>query len=399
MRADVWPVQLGSTLEETFSPAAEAPPGFASLTPLVRALLGALNEPWQGTVLVHDASAEPIAALRFEAGWIVTGHVSGAEILSEAIAALCARTDIHVALVAHEEAEGAGPEITTGRIDALALTAAVVRAGWADACVVGAVQAIGQKAIKRRVQRDLGRYQLQPDERAAVAQLKAGAATLEELRERARVPELTLHRLVYTLWLTHAITIVPTWLRVVSHAVPRAGRRNDEPTAIMPLDGGQAETGGASRSGRAPKRHSELRAGLPNDAQPTAAPGRYHHLAPAHCSSEVVGFARPPDLAHAPPEQQNITAYAQADAYFRTAELLLGRGYPREAVFEAQKALRLCRPRPDQQAFYAWLLYQRSGAGKRVHQHVWDHLEQALRAEPQCERAHFYRALLLEQTR
>jgi hypothetical protein len=301
---------------------------------------------------------------------------------------------------------GAEPAFTAGVTDALTLTAAAIRAGLADACLAETVRAIGEKAIKHRVQRDLSRYLLQPEERAAVACLKAGAATLDELRERARVPELTLHRLVFTLWVTHAITIVPTWLRVVTDAglAPPSSsglRRNDEPTAVMPLDGRQAEPRSAAHSGRAPKRHSEQRDARPADAQPTASPGRYHHLIPAHASTEVAGLAHEPyrDRACPPAQPQASTAYAQADAHFHAAELLLGRGYPREAVFEAQKALRLCQPRPEQQAFYAWLLYQRSGAGQRVQQHVWDHLEQALQADPSCERAHFYRTLLLEQTR
>jgi hypothetical protein len=405
MRADVWPAQLGSMPESASSPAAEAPSGYASLTPLLRALLRALNECWQGGVLVHDASnSEPIAALRFEPGWLVAGQVSGAKPLPEAVLALCARADIRVTAVAHQEAQGPGP--ATEHVDALVLAATVVRAGWADTCVADAVQAIGPRAIKRRAARDLGRYQLQADERAALACLKAGAATLDELRERASVPEVTLHRLVYTLWVTHAITIVPTWLRVVSDAqAAQSGsappRRNDEPTAVMPLDQKQADTPSAARSGRAPKRHSERRMGVPADAQPAASPGSYHHVAPEHGSIEVAGLARQPYPAYADPipEAQHSTAVSQADAYFRGAELLLGRGYPREAVFEAQKALRLCKPRPDQQAFYAWLLYQRSGAGQRIPQHVWDHLEQALHADPTCERAHFYRTLLLEQTR
>ena len=91
-----------------------------------------------------------------------------------------------------------------------------------------------------------------------------------------------------------------------------------------------------------------------------------------------------------------VGARAQSDRYFRVAALLLDRGYPREAVFEAQKAMRLCAPRPEQQAVYAWALYRRSGAGQRIPAAVWQHLESALETDPNCELARFYHAELMK---
>ena len=91
-----------------------------------------------------------------------------------------------------------------------------------------------------------------------------------------------------------------------------------------------------------------------------------------------------------------VGARAQSDRHFRVATLLLERGYPREAVFEAQKAMRLCPPRPEQQATYAWALYRRSGAGQRVPPAVWQHLENALEADPNCELARYYHAELMK---
>ena len=89
------------------------------------------------------------------------------------------------------------------------------------------------------------------------------------------------------------------------------------------------------------------------------------------------------------------TDQAQADRHFQAAAVLLERGYAREAVFEAQKALRLCRPRPEQQALYAWALYQRSGAGAHVPTPVWEHLESALQTDPECQSARHFMSLLL----
>ena len=74
----------------------------------------------------------------------------------------------------------------------------------------------------------------------------------------------------------------------------------------------------------------------------------------------------------------------------------MGDGYFREAVFQAQRGMRLCEPRPEQQALYAWLLHQRAGGGPRVSRRVWYLLDRALCADPDCAAAHSYRAQLAQ---
>lgn len=148
----------------------------------------------------------------------------------------------------------------------------------------------------------------------------------------------------------------------------------------------------------AAKRHSwdteEVLASRETSIQPSRRPseirvsGAYHHLAPAHCVTEV-RLPSSEQLGPAGHERE------QADELFRIAEVLLERGHAREAVFRAQRALKLCKPRPAQQALYAWLLYLRGDRSQPVAPHVWEHLEEALCADPQCERALHYRALLM----
>jgi hypothetical protein len=140
-------------------------------------------------------------------------------------------------------------------------------------------------------------------------------------------------------------------------------------------------------------RSARAAGGSPAIASGARSLGHYHVLAPAHGVTRIRGLGTAPaagSRALASPH----AARSQADEHFRVAALLVDRGRAREAALEAQKALRLCEPRPEQQAFYAWILYERSGLGGPVPAAVWDHLEHARQADPHCERAIYYRDLL-----
>lgn len=161
----------------------------------------------------------------------------------------------------------------------------------------------------------------------------------------------------------------------------RSAARADEQTAVVPT------------ASHAPARSLVVPA--------ARSAGRYHESAPAHGCTRVAGLERmnidtverPRRAATAP----DPSAQLRADEAFRTAELLLERGYVRDAVLQAQKALRECPPRPEQEALYAWLLFQRDGGKRPVRSCVWAHLDRALEGDPECERAHAYVALLRER--
>jgi hypothetical protein len=137
---------------------------------------------------------------------------------------------------------------------------------------------------------------------------------------------------------------------------------------------------------------------MPHSEEGTA--GRYSQRAPAHAVTVVSGLARQPSAAPPRPSwppaaplshaAQNDNAL-EADRHFCVAELLFARGHVSDAVLEAQKAMRLREPRPDQRALYAWLLYKRSGS---ISPSVCDHLMRALAEDPACERALHYRSLI-----
>ena len=107
---------------------------------------------------------------------------------------------------------------------------------------------------------------------------------------------------------------------------------------------------------------------------------------------EVAGSTRPPPRSVRPPSQPSQD---DADAHFEQAQSLLDHGNYRDAVFEAQRAMKLARPRPEQRVLYAWLLYQRAGGGTDVHAHVWSHLAQALEEDAECTTAHYFTGALL----
>ena len=144
-----------------------------------------------------------------------------------------------------------------------------------------------------------------------------------------------------------------------------------------------------------------------SQVRPTSAPseapladdgaGRYSQRAPTHAVTVVSGLARQPSAAPPrrswppAPQASHVMQSAEADKHFCVAELLFARGHVSDAVLEAQKAMRLCEPRPDQRALYAWLLYKRGGS---ISPSVCDHLTRALVEDPACERALHYRELL-----
>jgi len=114
-------------------------------------------------------------------------------------------------------------------------------------------------------------------------------------------------------------------------------------------------------------------------------PGAYRHSFPAPAPELIEGNANETAPKSAPPNERSSSD--QAQSHFRAAEVLHERGYAREAVLEAQKALRLCEPTPTQRAFYAWLLYARSGLTPAVAECIQQHLDQALAEDPECEAA------------
>ena len=364
MRPEVRPTAL-DFIEARGAPECANPPvGYESLPALLRGLLGASEQRWHGSVIVRNLHGESQGVLRCHAGQVTSGLVARAPDLLEAVVELCSSPEVReVSFVPDADLVGAGPEAMSARLDILQLTAAVLRTWDGGDCVASAVEFIGERALIKSSKISVERYAFTVSERCVIESLRGSRKTLSEIHHEAALPGDAVDRIVCTLWITRAITLVPAWLRAISSGMdpatmslvpPRSDA--DDPTLVV---------------------------------TPVAKPsGRYSERPPpAHAVSEGPSPSRCPPPTAASPQ-------ALADAHFEVAQVLLARGYPREAVLEAQKGMRLCRPRSDQEALYAWALYQRGGAGQNVHPHVWEHLENALRTDPSCEIARRYWALL-----
>jgi hypothetical protein len=340
--------------------------GYESLPALLRGLIGASEQRWHGSVIVRNALGESHAVLHCQAGQVIAGLVEHAPNLLEGVVQLCSSREVRdVSFVSDVDLVGAGPEVTSGRLDTLQLTAAVLRRSLGEACVDSAVQFIGQRSLIMSRKLPLERYAFTSSERGVIEFMYGSPHTLAEIEREATLPRDAVKRTVCTLWITRAVTLAPAWLRAVSSGVDHATMSlvpprsdADDPTLVVTPE-----------------------------PRPS---GRYSERPPADALSELWDeprqTRRPPPMAASP--------QAQADEHFEVAQVLLARGYARQAVLEAQKGIRLCRPSADQEALYAWALYQRAGAGQAVHSHVWEHLENALRTDPGCELARHYWALI-----
>jgi hypothetical protein len=178
--------------------------------------------------------------------------------------------------------------------------------------------------------------------------------------------------------------------RAAGNVQPDAPKRDEDPTVVIALDNAARWLDAPHRPPPAEEEEEDdavkrLRCADP-ERSIVAVTERYHVQNPEHATTR----SQPPRRITQPP------AVLEADVHFRVAEELLARGRPRDAVFEAQKAMKLAAPRPAQRALYAWLLYQRAGASRGVHPRVWSHLKQALDSDPACARALYYKGMLLE---
>ena len=392
-------------------------PGWVDVVPVLSALLRLADERWQGTAVVRDATGCALGALRFAAGSIRAARLTVDGKLMQGLVGLCSGWDC--SLEALDATQLQERELAPIELDILQLTAAVMRGPVHEGRLYEALQALDRMELQLGPQADLSRYRFEPYERRAVACLQAEPIAMHELLQRAALPEPKLQRLLYALWLTRALSVRPPGSRMLSEPVLRTHpasvsmtvRRNDEPTTVVliasaPWDDATPELRrdlpavDDSQTLARPRPAQRTRSAQ-RDPDPIAA-GRYH-LQDHECAAIEAPFvatnlrSRRTSLQPLAASDERSASF-EADVHFRVAARLLQRGNVREAVFEAQKAMLLCAPRPEQQALYAWLLYQRSGGARDVPASVWEHLEHALLCDRTCAQAYYYKGMVLKAT-
>jgi hypothetical protein len=311
-----------------------------SASAFVGLLLETFEGHWAGTLLMLDEHEQFVAAIHFHDGLARSGRFRETPAsLQEGMLPLFGQLEGSIMLVASTDLVGEGAGVVRGLVHTPPLVLSASRFVAPRESVESVLGTIGRDWLKLNPAVEVDAFGLEADERTVIECLRGAPCDLEQLAIRTQLAEPALRRIVYAFWITRALTLMPAWRPRASGIAKRAKRRerfDSEPTLVVQFD---------------PTAES-----LP--MRPTA-----------------------PELD-------------SADTHLIVAELLLERGDPRAAVLQAQKALRLGRLRPNQEALYAWLLYQRSGAGAYVPPCVWQHLASALERDPECDRAHYYQGML-----
>jgi tetratricopeptide (TPR) repeat protein len=394
-----------------------APAGAASddlrTTPFAHLLVELLVAQSSGTLFIRDAKEAPQAAIGFESGLPVAAVLERAEGINELSAALiplCAWAEGRFVFVEGHELESSRAIVSASQLDPLALLTAAARGPLREDAVDQAIGVIGRNLLELNPQVDLARYGFIGREAAVIESLELGAIDLEQLRALAAVPERVLRRVIYILRLTGALALTPPVRRFSGTVTQPDLAQLDEPdwTVSRP----QLRPSGMSRVRRAPPPRL-FRSGAGSS-------GRYSVREPDHGMTalevpdvEPVSVApepAPPEPRVAPPVSQPLPSRqrepAKADARDRAAqaavlwdraEAALRRRDPSGALLCARDAMKVGTPSAEQEALLAWALYQNGGTGARIHPKVFEHLDHALRNDPLCERANYYRGVLLKQ--
>jgi hypothetical protein len=333
-------------------------------------LLEQLEKRWDGTLLVLDEHEQFAAAIRFRDGVALAGRFRDPAVsLHAGMLPLCGHVTGTLMPVAATDLVGDGPGIVSGVVAPQSLIVTASRGVVPDEAVERVIETIGTDWLRLRAAVDLGQWGFDPTELRVVDCLRRGPCDVRQLAARTELRVSLLERIVYALWITRAVTPVPAWRPLMSGITeknaPGRSRFDSVPTRVVEFDR------------PAPRMSTQSLQPIDRASSVSARPGARVPTQPSTTSSEQLD---------------------SADTHLRVAEILLERGEPRAAVLQAQKALHFGRLRPDHEALYAWLLYQRAGGGAHVPTCTWQHLASALERDPDCERAHYYQGLLRKRT-
>jgi tetratricopeptide (TPR) repeat protein len=127
-------------------------------------------------------------------------------------------------------------------------------------------------------------------------------------------------------------------------------------------------------------------------------PGKRSARPSAPVSARPSAPARASQTEALPPLNDATSQHKLLKATWSSIELMVERRQYEEALQAALDALKAGEPLPEHQALLGWIVYQHSGAGEQAHPKVWSMFARALRRDPLCEKALYYKALVLKRT-
>jgi hypothetical protein len=335
-------------------------------TPFGHLLIELFDARRTGTLLVYAQDEALHAAIRIEAGrpLAVLAADNGERKVTDVLMPLCGWVEGRFEFMDGQDLLGGDGLVAAGPIDPLPMIAAAARSAPRNDTVAHSMRLVSRSVIKLSTGLDLKRYGFTTEERLVVRGLEKGPTEVEELRARVDAPNEVFERVLYVLRITRGIALSPsqrTISGVVSHAPPLASASTPASARPRPVPG-------------------------PQTLRPAPVPREI----PARPVSSPVSGSTPPDEARA--------QRSRIDALWQQAEALSRRGHHEAALRTAHSAIKLGQPSPAREAELGWLIYQHDGAGPIANAHVWKCLNRALKREPLCEAALYYKGMVLDRT-
>jgi len=174
-----------------------------------------------------------------------------------------------------------------------------------------------------------------------------------------------------------------------AHSLPPATSSQQPPAAPSQQPGVRSQR--PSNPGKRPSSPNSMAAALPPARVSSQPSGRYS----MHEAEQ--GRERLPSDSLAESADPKVRRQ-QAEALWNKAEAQYRRGDLGAALQTARTAVKLGHSAPEHDALLGWLIFQHGSGDESVLPHVWKCIDRALKRDPLCEQALFYKGLLLSHT-
>jgi hypothetical protein len=381
--------------------------GELATTPLARILLQLHAEQATGTLLIYAANEALHAAVRLESGDPCTALAEDAaeHNLATLLLPVFGWSEGRFEFVRGQDLVGDHASLR-GRIDPFPLLAAAARGCTREKEIEHSVGVIDRHLIQKSRSLDFNRYAFTPQERLVLAGIEPGMVSLDEVRKLARVPENVLRRVLYVLWLSGGIALLPKQ-RMVSGTVRRASlpAAREEvtvpvPSSIAPaaapsMPAPPAAPASVAPAPAAPASVKPGRPSSPGTRTSLSVPSQAATLPPARITASHRPSSQSTSSLPAAPATDARARRDQTEALWRKAETLATRGDFENALQTARAAVKLSPTRPEHDAMLGWIIMQHGGGNESVHDHVWRCLDRAFKRDPLCEQVLYYKGLVL----